>query len=399
MSDSLNNKLVKSSDSQIMQMQDTVSNIPVDSSLDYNSLDEMTKQRVEQIKINTDLSSSYGVLSYGVEVQSKLAKFCDMILENVKAKEIDSDVAVILADLAIEIKNFDPEYEDKKGFITNFFGNLNKNTKKPSDSPDSIGSQIKHQILLSKKEAEKLQIKYENVSNTISQIEHKLENSKITLLRNVTIMDQMYCTNIDYYKELSVYIIAAKQKLQDYKLEVEKQRTVAMQTNNQMEIQKLNEMVDIEDKFDKKIDDLLRTRLISIQNAPQIRLVQRGSEQLIYQIQNSILTAIPVWKSQMVISLGIANNRTALGLQQHITDTTNELLRRNSELLKQGALEIATESEKGLVSVDTLRITNQNLIDTINGVIEIQKKGKEDRKVAEVEIAKLENELKKALKG
>jgi uncharacterized protein YaaN involved in tellurite resistance len=354
---------------------------------------------VKKIKDAFTVKTSEDVLGYGVSVQQKIADFCDGILDGVQAKDVDNEVADILADLAVEIKTFNEIGEPKKGFITNLFGGINKGAKKASDAKNSIGEQIKYQVAVSKKESDRLKIKYENVSKTIDAIAAKLEKSKIQLIKNVTVMDQMYNKNLDYYKELSIYIIAAKEKQKDYQKEVETQRQTASASNSQMEIQKLNEMLDLGDKLERKIDDLIRSRLISIQNAPQIRLVQRGSEQLIYQIQNSILTAIPVWKSQMIISLGISTNRAALGLSRHISDATNQMLTRNSELLKQGTLEIAQDSEKGLVSVDTLRTANENLIETIYGVMDVQKRGKENRVQAEREILRLEEQLKDALKG
>ncbi len=366
-------------------------------SLSLEILTPQERQLVENIVSKIDLSSTDGVITYGVNTQQKIAEFCDQILRSIKVNELDADVANSLVDLTSEIKNFDFKDDSKPGFLSNLFGGLNSGAKKASEGASNIGKQIKNQIVLSKKETEKMLAKFDTVEKTIDTIVDKLEKSKDKLIGNVKIMDGMYNTNVQYYKELTYILIAAKEKLKSYTQEVAKQKEAATSSNDQMEIQKYNEMNDIQVKFEKKIDDLLRTRLVSIQNAPQIRLVQQGSEQLVYQIQNSIFTAIPVWKSQMVISLGIANNRAALGLQKHITDTTNELLQRNSELLKQGALEIAEEGERGIVSLETLQITNNNLIETINGVVAIQKKGKEERALAEVEIKKLEEQVKQTL--
>jgi uncharacterized protein YaaN involved in tellurite resistance len=368
-------------------------------SLSLEVLSPEERQLIENIVSKIDLSTSDGVINYGVGTQSKIAEFCDQILNSIKVNKLDSEVANSLVDLTSEIKNFDFEDDgdSKPGFLSNLFSGFNSGAKKASEGASNLGKQIKNQIILSKKEAEKMLMKYESVEKTIDVIIDRLEKSKNEMLKNINIMDSMYNTNVQYYKELTYILIAAKEKLKSYKEEVNKQKEVAVSSNDQMEIQKYNEMNDIQVKFERKIDDLLRTRLVSIQNAPQIRLVQQGSEQLVYQIQNSIFTAIPVWKSQMVINLGIANNKTALGLQKHITDTTNELLQRNSELLKQGALEIAEEGERGIVSLETLQITNANLIETINGVMDIQKRGKEQRALAEVEIKKLEEQVKQTL--
>jgi len=397
---------------QVPMQQGAQSGVPVNTQLNnnfteeetdliYANLDPQQQNMVNQIINGFEIENSESVLGYAVSVQMKLAEFSDRILESVKGNDVDAEVADLLTDLAVEIKHFDSVAggDEKKGFLSGFLGGINKGQRKISDTKNNMSDQIKYQVALSKKETDKLKVRYENISQTMNEIEKKLDDAKVGLIRNVTVMNQMYDKNLNYYKELSLYIIAGKEKLKQFGQQLEQQKLLATQTNSQMEIQKLNEMIDLNDKFERKIDDLIKSRIISIQNAPQIRLVQRSSEQLIYSIQNSVLTAIPIWKSQMVISLGISSNKTAMGLQQHISDTTNQLLIKNSELLKQGTLDIAEQTEKGLVSVEALKITNENLIDTIYGVIEVQERGKENRKVAEQEIIKLEGELKQALKG
>jgi|GEM_PF-502002 len=397
---------------QVPMQQGAQSGVPVNTQLNnnfteeetdliYANLDPQQQNMVNQIINSFEIENSESVLGYAVSVQMKLAEFSDRILESVKGNDVDAEVADLLTDLAVEIKHFDSVAggDEKKGFLSGFLGGINKGQRKISDTKNNMSDQIKYQVALSKKETDKLKVRYENISQTMNEIEKKLDDAKVGLIRNVTVMNQMYDKNLNYYKELSLYIIAGKEKLKQFGQQLEQQKLLATQTNSQMEIQKLNEMIDLNDKFERKIDDLIKSRIISIQNAPQIRLVQRSSEQLIYSIQNSVLTAIPIWKSQMVISLGISSNKTAMGLQQHISDTTNQLLIKNSELLKQGTLDIAEQTEKGLVSVEALKITNENLIDTIYGVIEVQERGKENRKVAEQEIIKLEGELKQALKG
>jgi uncharacterized protein YaaN involved in tellurite resistance len=340
------------------------------------SLKSLTPEEQNQIlefvsKINVTDSNS--IISYGAGAQTKIAKFADDTLKNVKTKD-SGEAGKLLSDLVVTIKNFDSVGENK-GFLGNLFGKV-------------------------KNEVDKLVARYNDVEVNIDKITSLLQNHRHTMLKDIAMYDEMYKMNLIYLKELSMYIVAGKEKIKELNESViPAMKEKAIQSGDEADAQKLNDLINSVNRFEKKVHDLQLSRQISLQMAPQIRLIQNNDAQLADKIQSSIVNSIPLWKNQMVISLGLANAKAALESQKKVTDMTNELLKKNSEMLKTGTIEIAKESERGIVSIETIKKTNQDLIETITGVIEIQRKGKEDRLVAESEIAQIENELKQTLLG
>ncbi|MDR3331307.1 MAG: toxic anion resistance protein [Synergistaceae bacterium] len=366
-------------------------------SLSIESLSPEEQARIREIAERIPLSNSNDILSYAADEARKIARNNDEILNAVRTKDL-SEAGDALASLVSEIQNFDAARSggEKKGLIASLFSGAGRGVKRTEGAADSI----KHGIALTKKEIEALQNRYKTVLQNVDAVVDKLEEEQRNMLKNVVVMDRLYETNLEYFKSISAAIVAGRERLRIFEeREIESQKRKVAETNDQMEVQILNEKLDLANKFEKRLHDLTLSRTISIQSAPQIRMVQRGSEELVSQIQNSINTAIPVWKSQMVLALGLASNRTAAGIQKQVTDMTNDMLARNSETLKLGTLEIAAEGERGLVSLDTLKGTNENLIATINGVIEIQKKGRMERTSAQAELQKLEQDVKTVLLG
>lgn len=328
---------------------------------------------VNELSNKLEITDSTSIMQYGAPVQTKISKFSDNVLQSVRTKDTGA-VGKDLTDLVTTIQGFDTANEKKSKF--SLFG---------------LGRSAKKQM-------NRLVSDYSSVEANIDKIVGSLEAHQRQLLKDINIMDTMYKNNYEYFKELSLYIIAGEEKLEKFrKKDIPEQQKRAEETGDQMEAQKLNDMVNQADRFEKKLHDLKMSRTISIQMAPQIRLIQNNNTILVEKIQSSIVNSIPLWKNQIVIALGIANSQYALDTQKKVTDMTNDLLLKNSEMLKQGSLEIAEESEKSLVSIETLQKTNTNLIETINGVLEIQRKGSEARAIAEKELKKIEDELKSTL--
>ena len=274
--------------------------------------------------------------------------------------------------MVVEIKNFDISAEEKGGLF-GFFGGV-------------------------KKQMDKMRTQYDKVEGNINAVVDSLEVHKRILLKDIAMLEEMYDNNYTYYKELTLYIIAGREKLEEINtVTIPSLRAKAEETKDEIDVQRFNDMVNYANRFEKKLHDLTLSRMISIQMAPQIRLLQNNNTQLVDKIQSSIVNSIPLWKNQIVIALGLSNAKSALVSQKKVTDMTNELLRKNSEMLKQGSLEIAQESERSIVSIETIKKTNEDLIATINGVIEIQQKGREERQLAETELMKMESDFKLAL--
>ena len=245
---------------------------------------------------------------------------------------------------------------------------------------------------------EKLLAKYNKVENNISTIENQLENHKLQMMKDIAIFDNMYEQNLQYFKELSLYIIAGEKKLEELKnVTLPELQKVAEETKEQADAQAVNDMIATINRFEKRIYDLKTTRIISIQMAPQIRLIQNNDSELVEKIQSSLINTIPLWKNQIVIALGITNAKNALGAQKQVNEMTNEMLKKNSELLKQGTIDIAEQSEKAVVDVETLQKTNKDIIDTLDKVLEIHENGKVKRQEAEQQLEQIEGELKDKL--
>lgn len=343
----------------------------VEKSLNYNALSDEEKQLIDSFTAKIDVTNTNQVLQYGASAQNKIAKFSDNVLENVKTKST-GEVGNLLTTLVAEIKDFDsdiPNGKEPKGILAIFNS--------------------------AKKQVTRLLAKYDKVENNIAKVEKELEGHKIQMLKDISIFDVMYEKNLEYFKELSMYIIAGEKKLEELKnVTLVELRKKAEETNDQMDVQAVNDMVNIINRFEKKLYDLKTTRVISIQMAPQIRLIQNNDTELVEKIQSSLINTIPLWKSQIVIALGIANAKNALNAQREVTDMTNEMLKKNSEMLKQGTIEVAKESERAIVDVETLQKTNQDIIDTLDSIVQIHKEGAEKRAEAELELCRIEEELK-----
>ena len=346
----------------------------VESSLNYDLLTEEEKKAIDEFCAKVDVSDTTQILQYGAAAQNKISTFSDSVLQNVKTKNT-GDVGDLLSELVVQVKDFDgevPESLNPKGLYGLFFN--------------------------AKKQIEKMVAKYNKVEVNIEKIEQKLESQKIRMLKDITIFDTMYEKNLEYFKELSLYIIAGEKKLEELKtVTLPELQKKAEETGEQSDIQAVNDMINTINRFEKKIYDLKTTRIISLQMAPQIRLIQNNDSELVEKIQSSLINTIPLWKNQIVISLGLANSKAALGVQKQVTDMTNEMLQRNSEMLKQGTIEIAEESEKAIVNVETLQKTNKDIIETLDKVLEIHQNGRVKRVEAEQQLVTIEKELKDKL--
>ena len=350
-----------------------VSEEQVENSLNYEKLSDAEKAAIDEFISKVDVNDTGIILSYGASAQQEIAKFSDDVLQNVRTKNT-GDVGDLLTDLVVEIKDFDgaADINSSKG-IFSIFNSL-------------------------KKRVSKLLAKYDKVNNNIDKIEKKLEEHKIQMLKDIAIFDEMYDKNLDSFKQISLYIIAGEKKIKELKeVELPKLQEQAKQSGEQIDAQKVNDLMAVISRFEKKIYDLKTTRIISIQMAPQIRMIQNNDSELVEKIQSSIINTIPLWKNQVVIALGLANAKNALNTQQSISEITNEMLKKNSENLKQGTIEIAAESEKAIVDVETLKQTNKDLIETLDKVLEIHENGKAKREEAEKELVSIEQELKDKL--
>ena len=343
----------------------------VEKSLNYDLLSEEEKKAIDEFVKKVDVTDSAQVLQYGSGAQTKISSFSDSVLDTVKTKNT-GEVGDLLADLVANVKDFN------------------------TDVPASMSPKgIQGLFFNAKKEINKLIAKYSKVETNVDKIEKQLETQKIKMLKDITIFDTMYEKNLEYFKELSLYIIAGEKKLEELRNEVlPALQKAAEESGEQQDVQKVNDMVNAINRFEKKLYDLKTTRIISLQMAPQIRLIQNNDSELVEKIQSSLINTIPLWKNQIVIALGLANAKSALGVQKAVTDTTNEMLKKNSEMLKQGTIEIAEESEKAIVNVETLQKTNRDIIETLDKVLEIHANGKAKRDEAEAQLINIEKELK-----
>lgn len=345
----------------------------VEKSLNYDALTDEEKRAIDTFLEKVDVKNTAQILQFGASAQNNISKFSDTVLEDVKTRST-GEVGDLLSDLVVEIKEFDSDLptEEKKGI----FGIFNS----------------------AKKQVEKIIAKYNKVENNISKIETQLENHKLQMMKDIAIFDTMYDQNLQYFKELSLYIIAGERKLEELRnVTLPELQRIAEETKEQADAQVVNDMVATINRFEKRIYDLKTTRIISIQMAPQIRLIQNNDSELVEKIQSSLINTIPLWKNQIVIALGITNAKNALGAQKQVSEMTNEMLKKNSELLKQGTIEVAKESEKAIVDIETLQKTNQDIIETLDKVLEIHENGKVKRQEAEQQLEKIEGELKDKL--
>ncbi len=332
-------------------------------------LSEEERRIVDQFAEQIDLNNSSMILQYGAGTQKKMADFSESALDKVQTKDL-GEVGKLLTNLTVELKSFDAS-EEKKVF--GFF-------KKTSNKITALKS------------------KYAKVESNVDEICKVLEKHQMQLMKDIAVMDKMYQLNLTYFKELSMYLLAGRKKL----YEVEHKELAALvdkakKSGLPEDAQAAKDLESACNRFDKKLHDLELTRMISIQTAPQIRLVQSSDTVMVEKIQSTIVNTIPLWKSQMVLALGMEHSMQAAKAQRDVTDLTNELLKKNSEALKTTSIEIAKESERGIVDLETLKQTNASLITTLDEVMKIQEQGREQRRSAEVEIRRLESELKDKL--
>lgn len=333
-------------------------------------LTEEEKKMIDQFVDKIEITNSNSILQYGVGAQKKISDFSESALNNVKTKDL-GEVGEILSNVVHELKNFE-ETEEKKGFL-GFF-------KKGQDKI----SQMK--------------LKYSKVEDNISKMCNILETHQIQLLKDIAMLDKMYEINKVYFKELSMYILAGKKKLQKLeKEELPKLQEKARRSGLPQDAQEVNDFIALCNRFEKKIHDLELTKMISLQMAPQIRLIQNNDSLMSEKIQSTIVNTIPLWKSQIVLALGVAHSTNAAKVQREVTDMTNELLRKNAEILKTSTIKTAKESERGIIDIETLKITNESLISTLDEILQIQTEGRQKRREAEVELRNIENQLKNKL--
>lgn len=328
------------------------------------------QKMVDDFAASIDLTNTQAVLQYGAGCQKKIADFSDMALGNVRTKDM-GEVGEMLTQVVAELKEFN-EDEETKGF----FGFFKKNANKLSN----------------------LKVKYDKAEVNINRISEALEQHQIVLLKDVAMLDKMYELNLNYFKELSMYILAGKKKLD--KAVNEELPTLLLKAENSKlpeDTQAARDFSEMCNRFEKKIHDLELTRTISLQMAPQIRLIQNNDIVMSDKIQSTIVNTVPLWKSQMVIAIGVSHSTDAARAQHAVSDMTNELLKKNAEALKIATVETAKESERGIVDIETLKSTNQTLINTLDEVLKIQNEGREKRRNAEVELQKIEKEMRDKL--
>lgn len=358
---------VEETKNEVMEIP-TVEPEPMDDSM----LTDEEKAMVENFTQQIDLNNTNAILRYGAGVQKKMADFSESALENVKSKDL-GEVGQMLGNVVVELKSFDLEEDEKKGF----FGNLFKKTQ------DKMTS---------------MKVKYNKAEENIAQITQALEKHQVALLKDIAVLDKMYALNLTYFKELSMYILAGKKKLAQVR-EQELPVLIAKAEASGLaeDAQAAKDLEGLCERFEKKLHDLELTRMISIQTAPQIRLVQNSNTMMVEKIQSTVVNTIPLWKSQMVLALGVEHSNQAAMAQKQVTDMTNELLKKNAETLKMASIETAKASERGIVDIETLKQTNASLISTFDEIMKIQMEGREKRQTAEHELRQMEDELKNKL--
>jgi len=344
-----------------------VKEIPIEDRIELTPEEQKV---VDEFISKIDLTNTNHILQYGADAQQKMADFSDTALESVRTKDLGK-VGDSLVDLVGELKGFSA-LEEKKGFLGLF--------KKVADP------------------LTQLKTKYDKAEANVEKVVEVLEGHQVTLTRDIAVLDELFKANAANFKQLSMYIVAGKKKLKEaYEVTLPELQAKAEASGAAEDAQLANDYAQMLNRFEKKLYDLDLTRTVSLQMAPQIRLVQNNDTLMIEKIQTTLINTIPLWKSQMVLALGIANSEAAVDAQRAVSQTTNELLRENAEVLKQTTIKVAQESERGIIDLETLQETNQKLIDTIDEVLHIQTEGREKRKAAEAELYKMEQEMKNKL--
>jgi uncharacterized protein YaaN involved in tellurite resistance len=339
--------------------------------LDMSQLTPTEQKQVTEFAKTIDIADTNSILTYGASSQKNIAEFSGSTLNSVRTKDM-GDVGNMLSSLVVELKGLNHTEGEKKGL----FG---------------LKKKVQTQIATLKAEYDKAEVNVDKISGL-------LEQHQVTLLKDAAMLDKMYEINQAYFKELTMYILAGKKKLEECQtVTLPELQKKAQESGLPEDAQAANDYANMINRFEKKLYDLELTRMISIQMAPQIRLIQNNDSLMVEKIQTSIVNTIPLWKSQMVLALGMHHSQQAMEAQRAVSDMTNELLRKNAEKLKMGTIEIAKESERGVADIETLTATNQSLIDTLEEVRRIQAEGSQKRREAEVELGRIEGELKQKL--
>ena len=337
--------------------------------IDESMLTEAERKMVNDFAKKIDITDSQMVLQYGVAAQKNVASFSENALSSVRTKDL-GEVGESLSSLVVELQSFG--VEEKSGFFGLF--------KKAGNKMETMKAQ------------------YSKAETNVEKIVRELEQHQVVLMKDIAMFDQMYELNLKYYKELTMYIIAGKKRLAEVKATtVEELRQKAEASGAAEDAQAYNDMVQLCSRFEKKLHDLELTRMVSIQMGPQTRMLQNNDTQMVEKIQSTLVNTIPLWKSQMVLALGLEHGRQATAAQAAVTDMTNELLKKNADMLKMGTIATAKEAERSIIDIETLQHTNQQLISTLDEVINIQREGAQKRKEAEVELGRIEGELKQKL--
>lgn len=332
------------------------------------------RKRIDEIKESIDLTDSQVAIQYGINAQRNIAEFSDSILNNIRSKD-SGYVGDLLSGLVTKVKGFDVANQKDSSLV-----------KKIPILGSLVGK------------AKSMMAEYDKVSVQIDKIQAELDKSRMAMMKDIVMFDTMYERNLAYFKDLQLYIKAGEEKILELQqVTIPKLRQEAISSQNQMAVQVVNDFENAVNRFEKKVHDLKLSKTIAIQTAPQIRLIQNNDKVLVDKVQSAIYNTIPLWKSQIVIALGLSRQQKVLQMQREVTNTTNELLRRNAEMLKQNTIETARETERGIVDIDTVKKVNEDLISTIEETIKIQKDGRERRKIAENELMQIEERLKQTL--
>lgn len=337
--------------------------------VDESMLTEQEKKAVDDFAKKIDIADTNLVLNYGVAAQKSVATFSENALSSVRNKDL-GEVGETLSNLVVEVKGFGQE--EKKGFAGLFHKQKDK--------------------------LELMRAQYGKAETSVNRIVSELEKHQVTLMKDIAMLDQMYELNLKYYKELTMYIIAGKKRLAEVRSgELEELRKKAEASGLAEDAQAYNDYAQKCERFEKKLHDLELTRMVSLQMGPQTRLLQNNDTLMVEKIQSSLVNTIPLWKSQMVLALGMEHSRQATAAQSAVTQTTNELLKKNADMLKMGTIATAKEAERSIVDIETLQHTNEQLVSTLDEVVNIQREGAQKRKEAEVELGRIEGELKQKL--
>ena len=337
--------------------------------VDESMLTEQEKKAVDDFAKKIDITDTNLVLNYGVAAQKSVATFSENALSSVRNKDL-GEVGETLSNLVVEVKGFGQE--EKKGFAGLFHKQKDK--------------------------LELMRAQYGKAETSVNRIVSELEKHQVTLMKDIAMLDQMYEMNLKYYKELTMYIIAGKKRLAEVRSgELEELRKKAEASGLAEDAQAYNDYAQKCERFEKKLHDLELTRMVSLQMGPQTRLLQNNDTLMVEKIQSSLVNTIPLWKSQMVLALGMEHSRQATAAQSAVAQTTNELLKKNADMLKMGTIATAKEAERSIVDIETLQHTNEQLVSTLDEVVNIQREGAQKRKEAEVELGRIEGELKQKL--